>query len=284
MNSLGTGRFGSTTRVVRSLLIINILIYVLSIILWITFNFDMHKIFGLYYFKAQSFKPYQFITHMFLHAYINPFTNRIIIFHILFNMFGLWMFGRVLENVLGSKKFFLLFFISGLGAAFIHTFVQHIQITALIKSADSFFSAPSYDSFNYIVEKYINSPSQRLINFMDQWFYQPDNPTFFDEAKSIVSTIVNIQVNENVTVGASGAVFGILAAFTLLFPNVELMLIFFPVPIKAKYLVPGYAVLELFFGVANFKGDNIAHFAHLGGALFGLILVLIWKKNHFKVY
>lgn len=284
MSSLGTGRFGSTTRVVRNLLIINIVIYILSILLWISLEFDIHKIFGLYYFKAQSFKPYQFITHMFLHAYINPFTNRIIIFHILFNMFGLWMFGRVLENVLGSRKFFLLFFVSGLGAAFIHTFVQHLQISALVKQADSFISAPSYDSFNYIIEKYINSPSQRLINFMDEWFYQPDNPEFFNEAKSIVSTIVNIQINENVTVGASGAVFGILAAFTLLFPNVELMLIFFPVPIKAKYLVPGYAILELFFGVANFKGDNIAHFAHLGGALFGLILVLIWKRNQFKVY
>jgi membrane associated rhomboid family serine protease len=194
------------------------------------------------------------------------------------------MFGRILENVLGSKKFFLLFFICGLGAAFIHTFVQHLQISALLKLADSFISAPSYDKFNYIVGKYINSPSQNLINFMDNWFYQPDNPEFFNEAKGIVSSIVNMHVNENITVGASGAVFGILAAFTVLFPNVELMLIFFPVPIKAKYLVPGYAVLELFFGVANFKGDNIAHFAHLGGALFGLILVLIWKKNQFKLY
>ena len=284
MNSLGTGRFGSTTQVVRNLLIINIVIYVLCIFLWITFELDIHKLFGLFYFKAQSFKPYQFITHMFLHAYINPFTNRIIIFHILFNMFGLWMFGRVLENVLGSKKFFLLFFISGLGAAFIHAFVQHLQMSVLIKLADSFINAPSYDAFNYIVEKYINSPSQNLLSFMDSWFYQPDNPAFFNEAKSYVSSIVHILVNENITVGASGAVFGILAAFTVLFPNVELMLIFFPVPIKAKYLVPGYAVLELFFGVANFKGDNIAHFAHLGGALFGLILVLIWKKKQFKVY
>ncbi len=284
MNSLGRGRFVSTTQVVRNLLIINIAVYVLSIFLWLTFQLDLHKIFGLFYFKSQSFKPYQFITHMFLHAYINPFTNRIIIFHILFNMFGLWMFGRVLENVLGSKKFLLLYFVSGLGAAFIHTFVLHLQMSALLNLADSFISAPSYDTFNYIVEKYINSPSQNLLNFMDNWFYQPDNPAFFDEAKSIVSSIVNIHVNENVTVGASGAVFGILAAFTVLFPNVELMLIFFPVPIKAKYLVPGYAILELFFGVANFKGDNIAHFAHLGGALFGLILVLIWKKNQFKVY
>lgn len=284
MNSLGRGRFGATTPVVRNLLIINIVIYVLSIFLWITFQLDIHKIFGLFYIKAQSFKPYQFITHMFLHAYINPFTNRIIIFHILFNMFGLWMFGRVLENVLGSKKFFMLFFVSGLGAAFIHTFVQHLQMSALIRLADSFINAPSYDAFNYIVGKYINSPSQSLVSFMDNWFYQPDNPAFFNEAKTYVSSIVHILVNENITVGASGAVFGILAAFTILFPNVELMLIFFPVPIKAKYLVPGYAVLELFFGVANFKGDNIAHFAHLGGALFGLILVLIWKRNQFKVY
>ena len=194
------------------------------------------------------------------------------------------MFGRVLENVLGSKKFFMLFFISGLGAAFIHTFVQHLQMSALIQLADSFISAPSYDAFNYIVEKYINSPSQYLLSFMDNWFYQPDNPAFFNEAKSIVSSIVHLHVDENITVGASGAVFGILAAFTVLFPNVELMLIFFPVPIKAKYLVPGYAILELLFGVANFKGDNIAHFAHLGGALFGLILVLIWKKNQLRRY
>ncbi len=263
MHSLGTGRFGSTTQGVRNLLIINIAIYVLCIFLWISLEFDLHKIFGLYYFKAQSFKPYQFITHMFLHAYMNPFTKRIIIFHILFNMFGLWMFGRVLENVLGSKKFFMLFFISGLGAAFIHTFVQHLQMSSLIRLADSFINAPSYDTFNLIVEKYISSPSQYLLSFMDNWFYQPDNPAFFNEAKSIVSSIVHLHVDENITVGASGAVFGILAAFTVLFPNVELMLIFFPVPIKAKYLVPGYAVLELLFGVANFKGDNIAHFAHL---------------------
>ena len=284
MHSLGTRRFGSMTQVVRNLLIINIVIYVLCIFLWISLEFDIHKIFGLYYFKAQSFKPYQFITHMFLHAYVNPFTNRIIIFHILFNMFGLWMFGRVLENVLGSRKFFMLFLISGLGAAFIHTFVQHLQMSALIQLADSFISAPSYDAFNYIVEKYLNSPSQYLLSFMDNWFYQPDNPAFFNEAKSIVSSIVHLHVDENITVGASGAVFGILAAFTVLFPNVELMLIFFPVPIKAKYLVPGYAILELLFGVANFKGDNIAHFAHLGGALFGLILVLIWKKNQLRRY
>ena len=119
---------------------------------------------------------------------------------------------------------------------------------------------------------------------MDKWFYQPDNSAFFNEAKSIVASIVNLHVDESITVGASGAVFGILAAFALLFPNVELMIIFFPVPIKAKYLIPGYAILELLFGVANFKGDNIAHFAHVGGALFGLMLIAVWKKSQFKSY
>ncbi len=284
MNNFGRSRFGAIPPVVKNLLIINIAIYFLCIFLWVFFQKDLHKVFGLFYFKSSSFRPDQFITHMFFHAYINPYTNRLIIFHILFNMFGLWMFGRVIETVLGGKKFFILFFVSGLGAALIHTLVQYIQISGLMQSADLFISTPSYDSFKFIIDKYIGSPSAYVLSFMDKWFYQPDNSAFFNEAKSIVASIVNLHVDESITVGASGAVFGILAAFALLFPNVELMIIFFPVPIKAKYLIPGYAILELLFGVANFKGDNIAHFAHLGGALFGLMLIAVWKKSQFKSY
>jgi len=284
MTSLGTGRFGSTTQVVRNLLIINIAVYFLSIFLRVFFELDIHQIFGLHYFKSHAFKPYQIITHMFLHAYMNPYTNRIIIFHILFNMFGLWMFGRVLENVLGSKKFFLLYFTAGIGAALIHMLVLHIQISSLVKLADSFYYAPTYDTFSLIVNKYLGNPSQEVLILMDKWLNNPGNSAYIGDAKRVVTLIVQLHVEGNITVGASGAIFGILAAFTVLFPNVELMLIFFPVPIKAKYLVPGYAVLELFFGVANFKGDNIAHFAHLGGALFGLLLVLIWKRHQFRRY
>jgi rhomboid-like protein len=145
---------------------------------------------------------------MFLHGGIG---------HLFFNMFGLFMFGRVLESVLGGKKFFILYFVSGLGAAALQLFIYYIQ------------GAPA------------------------------------------------------IMIGASGAVLGVLAAFAVMFPNVELMIIFLPIPIKAKYLVPIYAVFELFFGIANFKGDNIAHFAHLGGAIVGFILVMIWKKNQFKI-
>jgi membrane associated rhomboid family serine protease len=284
MNSLGAGSFGSTTRVVRNLLIINIAIYCLSILLWVIFGLDIHQIFGLYYFKSPSFKPYQIITHMFLHAYINPATHRIIIFHILFNMFGLWMFGRVLENVLGGKKFFILYFASGIGAALIHMFVLHLQLSPLLKLADIFYNTPTYETFNLIINRYVSNPSQEVFSFMSDWIKDKDNASYIRVATRAVHDIVQARVDWSVTVGASGAVFGILAAFTVLFPNVELMLIFFPVPIKAKYLIPGYAVLELIFGVANFKGDNIAHFAHLGGALFGLGLVLIWKRHQFRRY
>jgi membrane associated rhomboid family serine protease len=283
MTSFGAGGFGSTTRVVKNLLIINIAIYCLSIFLWIFFRVDLHQIFGLYYFKSPDFKPYQIITHMFLHAYMNPVTNRIIIFHILFNMFGLWMFGRVLENVLGGKKFFILYFVSGIGAALIHLLVLHMQLSPLLKLADTFYNAPAYETFDLIISKYVNNPSQEVFNFMSDWIKDKDNVNYIRVATDAVHKIVEARIG-SITVGASGAVFGILAAFTLLFPNVELMLIFFPVPIKAKYLVPGYAVLELIFGVANFKGDNIAHFAHLGGALFGLMLVLIWKRQQFRRY
>jgi membrane associated rhomboid family serine protease len=281
MTSLGAGMFGSTTRVVKNLLIINIVIYCLSIFLWIFFKVDLHQIFGLYYFKSPDFKPYQIITHMFLHAYMNPVTNRIIIFHILFNMFGLWMFGRVLENVLGSKKFFILYFVSGIGAALIHLLVLHLQLSPLLKLANTFYITPTYETFDLIINKYVNNPSQEVFNFMADWIKDKNNVNYIRVATDAVHKIVEARIG-SITVGASGAVFGILAAFTLLFPNVELMLIFFPVPIKAKYLVPGYAILELIFGVANFKGDNIAHFAHLGGALFGLMMVLIWKRQRFR--
>jgi membrane associated rhomboid family serine protease len=283
MTSLGAGMFGSTTRVVKNLLIINIAIYCLCIFLWFFFKVDLDQIFGLYYFKSPDFKPYQIITHMFLHAYINPATNRIIIFHILFNMFGLWMFGRVLENVLGSKRFFILYFVSGIGAALIHLLVLHLQLSPLLKLADTFYNTPTYETFDLIINKYVNNPSQEVFNFMSDWIKDKDNANYIRIATKAVHDIVEARLG-GITVGASGAIFGILAAFTLLFPNVELMLIFFPVPIKAKYLVPGYAVLELIFGVANFSGDNIAHFAHLGGALFGLMLVLIWKRRQFRRY
>lgn len=202
--SRGGNVFAALPAVTKVILIINIAIFILN---WFTKDL-IGSYFALYSIHTGIFQPYQVVTHMFMHAGLG---------HLFFNMFGLFMFGRVLESVLGSKKFFILYFLSGFGAAGLQLLIFYIQNAAVPM------------------------------------------------------------------VGASGAVLGILAAFAVMFPNVELMIIFLPIPIKAKYLVPIYAVFELFFGIANFKGDNIAHFAHLGGAIVGFILVMIWKKNQFKV-
>ncbi len=211
MNYTRGGNFLSALPpVTRFILIANIIIFILDFLTngIITAYLSLYSI-HFHLNDVQQFKSFQLISHMFLHGGLG---------HIFFNMFGLVMFGQVLESVLGSKRFFILYFLSGLGAAGLQLLVYFFQ----------------------------EMPAQML--------------------------------------GASGAIFGILAAFTMMFPNVELMIIFLPIPIKAKYLVPIYAVLELFFGIANFKGDNIAHFAHLGGAIVGFILILIWKRKQFKIY
>jgi membrane associated rhomboid family serine protease len=228
-------------------------------------------LFGL---KSPYFEPHQLITHMFMHANLA---------HIFFNMFGVFMFGRILEQLWGSKKMMIFYTVTGLGAAIIHLTVNYFQVSHLINMATAFYNTPGYMAFNEIVNKYsLGSINAQVTDFMQQWFYKPDDPSFIPQAKEYVQYLVtaNLQVP---TIGASGAVFGLLIAFAMMFPDVELMLIFLPIPIKAKYFVPFYALLELFFGVAGFKWDNVAHFAHLGGALFGFLLVRYWKRNQFRI-
>jgi membrane associated rhomboid family serine protease len=198
-------------------------------------------------------------------------------------MFGVFMFGRVLEQIWGSKKMMIFYTVTGLGAAVIHLTVNYFQMNHLIGLANAFYASPDYSTFNTIVNKYsLGSMSSEVTNFMQEWFYKPDDLSFVPQAKEIIRYMVtsNLQVP---TIGASGAVFGLLIAFAMMFPEAELMLIFLPIPIKAKYFVPIYALAELFFGVAGFKWDNVAHFAHLGGALFGFLLVKYWKSKQFRI-
>jgi membrane associated rhomboid family serine protease len=205
--------------VVLNLLVINSLFWLASITLPRIIGLDVNYTLGLHYWQANDFHAYQLLTYMFLHASFD---------HIFFNMFGLFMFGPVLEQVWGSRRFLFYYLFTGIGAAL----TQEATWTTSI--------------YPYI--------SQMGIAF-DSLGIHP------------------------LTVGASGAVFGILLAFAMTFPNEPMFLLFLPIPIKAKYMIPAYAVLELFMGIAPSAGDNIAHFAHLGGALFGLILILIWKRS-----
>ncbi len=213
------------------LLIINIVMLVITQLLAYAQITNLNSHLGLFYFESEFFKPYQIVTHMFMHGGF---------MHLLFNMYALWLFGQVIEKVWGSKRFLIYYFVTGLGAAALHTFVNYLQYQSLVSGV----SPDGVDMFNQID-----------LNQAASIMYSP-------------------------TVGASGAVFGILLAFGMLFPNTELQLMFVPIPIKAKYFVIGYGVIELFLGVGNFEGDNIAHYAHLGGMLFGFILIKLWGKGN----
>lgn len=247
MYTFGRG-FSGIPPVVKNLLLINIIMLLATYTGGAVFNMDLTSALGLYFPKSEHFRPYQVITHMFMHAGVA---------HLFFNMFALFMFGRVLESVWGPKRFFIYYFVSGLGAALSHEAVMAIQYQKLVGAI---------------------SPEQ-LEMVMDRgaeiW---QSGRNFTDPDMRQLNGILNIP-----TVGASGAVFGILLAFGVLFPNTQLMLLFPPIPIKAKWLVIGYGALELYLAVTK-PGSNIAHAAHLGGMVFGYILIRIWRKTTNTLY
>ncbi|MGV8879007.1 MAG: rhomboid family intramembrane serine protease [Sphingobacteriaceae bacterium] len=230
MNTLRQSPLNNLTPVVKNLLIINIIFYVFTFILK-SAKIDLVELFAVFYFDSPFFKPWQIITHMFMHD-----PNGIL--HILFNMFALFSFGPTLETVMGSKRFFNFYFITGLGAMTLQMLVQGFEVHAI---AGAFTIDPS------------------TLLSMD-----PSNTQMLSD------------IYRSKMLGASGAIFGLLLAFGMLFPNAELAFIFIPVPIKAKYIIPGYILVELFLGVGQFSGDSIAHFAHIGGALCGFMLIKLW--------
>jgi membrane associated rhomboid family serine protease len=272
MNGLrGGGLFSSLPPVIKNILLINVIVFVGSYLLeQMGSNLPIHL--ALFNFRSEYFQPFQLITYMFMHGGLG---------HLFFNMFAVFMFGRVLEGVWGGRRMFVFYMFTGLGAALLHLLINHFQINQMISIIQEFNSNPSPDMFWSIVQDYDIGQSKNIVSLATRWFENPDNPQLLNQAKAALGALQLRFINIP-TVGASGAVFGILTAFAMLFPNVELMLIFFPVPIKAKYFVGIYAVMELFFGIANFRMDNVAHFAHLGGALIGFIIVRIWKNNQFK--
>ncbi len=205
--------------VVKNLLIINVIMYLATVLI----GDSMYEKFSLFYFSSPLFKPYQLVSHMFMHG---SFT------HIFFNMYTLFIFGNVLERVWGGQKFLFYYFVTGIGAALLHLGVAYLQLQGYISNG----------------------------NFMG--------------VQSIMLTP---------TVGASGAIYGLLLAYGMLFPNNIMQLIFPPVALKAKWFVIIFGALELLLGLSG-RGGNIAHFAHLGGMIFGYFLIMYWKKNNRMYY
>lgn len=259
--------------VVKNLLIINGLCFLANLILESRFNFSLNETLGLYYPESKFFKPVQLISHVFMHGSF---------MHLFFNMFSLWMFGSVLENFWGPKRFFIYYFVTAFGAAALHLGVNAFEIYRLRSAIEVYASSPNVSDFILFIQdhKTLINPDlyDRLTNFYREWQLQPDNADALKQSTEILNSFVYAKMNVPV-VGASGAVFGLLLAFGMLFPNTQLMMIFLPIPIKAKYFVMIYGGLELFQGISNNPSDNVAHFAHLGGMLFGFILIKIWQKN-----
>lgn len=235
----------SVPPVTKNLIIINVAIWLVEILIP-RFGSTLIDKLGLHFWSSDAFNPAQILTYMFLH-------DSHSVLHILFNMFTLWMFGRILEQVWGSKRFFIFYMVCGIGAAFIQEFVWMLTVNHEYISEIAKLNGLTYEHMQTIVDKAIAA----------------NDPNFLAGISAMKSSMV--------TIGASGAIFGLLLGFAMIFPNMPMYLFFIPVPIKAKYMVIGYAVLEFFLGVSG--GGTIAHFAHLGGMLFGLVLLLYWKKK-----
>lgn len=264
--------------VIKNLLIINVLFFAGTLTL--QNSVDMYGLFGLHFPTAPAFKIWQPITYMFMHGGFE---------HILFNMFALWMFGTVLENYWGPKRFLLYYLVTGIGAAVIHYIVLYfMSVHPMMVPLDALIANPSLELFNsfYADHSLLVSQYATQAGTIDQFNQvlntlqvRPNDTIALNELGYYMAEFKTFYLNEGtVVVGASGAIFGLLLAFGMLFPN-SLIYLYFFFPLKAKYFVILYGAAELFLGIRGNVNDNVAHFAHLGGMLFGFILIKYWQKT-----
>lgn len=241
--------FNNIPPITRNIIIINVVVFVLFYLLN---SQELYMKFAAFYPFSPYFKSWQIVTHMFMHGSF---------MHILFNMFTLFSFGPVLEQTLGDKKYVLLYFLSGLGSFFLFNLWNFVEVQQI---------QSSLEAFGFDINSYFAGESMALKGSSEAVLTQQ---TLISQLESIVLTPM---------VGASGAIFGIIAAFATLYPNAEIGIMFIPIPVKVKYVLPVIIIGSIFLGVTG-KGGNIAHLAHVGGALVGFLLALYWKRNRFQI-
>lgn len=257
------------TPIVRTLIVLNVVVFIVQSINH-QYDNQIISLFGLYYFESEKFNPIQLVSYMFVHS-----SSR----HLISNMLGLFFIGPMLERFWGEKRFLVFYMLTGIGAGLLYMGVKYFDYASLIDATKAYVLHPDLEMFKkFLAEFYPNGlpgmaseyiPSSGRINVQDSVII----------AEESLRAVLNTP-----TIGASGAVFGVMAGFGMLFPNTELTLFPIPIPIKAKYLVALYALFEYYSGIHKTPGDNIAHFAHLGGMLIAFIIIKIWGKSRNNFY
>lgn len=263
------------TPVVKNLLIINVVVFILQSLVsagYVTNLLAMHKI------GSDDFRPYQLFTYMFAHGGIG---------HIFFNMLGLAFLGPLLEQFWGPKRFLIFYLVTGIGAGVLFAGIEYYRTSKADEVIEHYMNDPSPSRFASLADEYNNrlKPQyrQEVIQFLEYYGSHENDPTTIENSKGYANWFLQAS-KSGIMLGASGAVYGILMAFGLLFPNTKLMLLFPPIPVKAKYLVLALGAYAIYAGFSRSEGDSVAHFAHLGGMIFAFIMIQIWKGQRNKFY
>jgi membrane associated rhomboid family serine protease len=278
-------RFEVLPYVVKNLLIINVLVFLASIVFGRN-GIDLYEWFALYHWSSEKFRVWQLVTHMFMHGNVaGPFPDyEGGVMHLFSNMFALWMFGSLLENLFGAKRFLSFYLMCGIGAALMHLGVYTYELGVIRDAVAQFQLNPTFPEFSaFLSQNHVNINSElghELYALKAAWRESPMDDSFSRGAQILTGRYRELYVDQ-ATVGASGAVFGVLFAFGYLFPNTVIYLYFF-LPLKAKYFIALYALFELYAGVRNVAGDNVAHFAHLGGMLIAFVILKVWNRTQRK--
>ena len=239
-NEYRPGGFGYLPVVTKNIILINVVLFLATIGLHRMQGIDLNDFLSLHHHLAPNFKPHQFITYIFMHGSVT---------HIFFNMFGVFIFGQVLEQVWGPKKYLIFYLLTGLGAAIVQYLIMDYEVKQQLLVYNSF------------IDSYMTTPAQKVDLIEQKYMY----------------------LNAKVVLGASGSLFGLLGGFGMLFPN-RYIYLYFLFPVKAKWMVTAYALMELFSGLRNDPIDTVAHFAHIGGLVVGIIIVLIWRRRSTHFY
>ncbi|MEX0884791.1 MAG: rhomboid family intramembrane serine protease [Cyclobacteriaceae bacterium] len=262
--------FRALTPIVKNLLLITVGMHIITSF----FMPQLKSLFALYYIDSRYFMPFQFVTYMFMHADF---------WHLFSNMFGLFIFGPLLEQFLGPKKILILWMVCGIGSGVLYSGYNAYKMNQLNDKIEAFTANPDPVAFNSFVSENRHLFKPGIYDFIDEYDRNPQDSNLEDRATRNMLGIRDIQANIPM-VGASGALFGILIAFGMLFPNTQLFLLFPPMPVKAKYLVLFYGLYTVYNIFVSNPADNVAHFAHLSGLLIGAVLVIYWKKDRSNFY